>query len=75
VVQLLRADYSLGQIAGRLRRDYPGGKAMQVSHETIYQALFVQGKGSLRAEVAAAAAPGGAGPGRGRTNGAARSPA
>jgi IS30 family transposase len=25
-----------------------------VSHETIYQALFVQGKGSLRAEVAAA---------------------
>ena len=27
---------------------------MQVSHETIYQALFVQGKGSLRAEVAAA---------------------
>ena len=27
---------------------------MQVSHETIYKALFVQGKGSLRAEVAQA---------------------
>jgi transposase, IS30 family len=54
VVQLLRADYSPGQIAGRLSRDHPGDKAMQVSHETIYQALFVQGKGSLRAEVAAA---------------------
>jgi IS30 family transposase len=54
VAGLLRQDYSPGQIAGRLKRDHPGDKAMQVSHETIYQALFVQGKGSLRAEVAAA---------------------
>jgi IS30 family transposase len=54
VVRLLREDYSPGQIAGRLKREYPGDKAMQVSHETIYQALFVQGKGSLRAEVAEA---------------------
>jgi transposase, IS30 family len=51
VVRLLRADYSPGQIAGRLRREHPGDTTMQVSHETIYQALFVQGKGSLRAEV------------------------
>jgi transposase, IS30 family len=54
VVRLLRLDYSPGQVAGRLRRDYRGDKTMQVSHETIYQALFVQGKGSLRTEVAAA---------------------
>jgi transposase, IS30 family len=54
VCQLLRADYSPGQIAGRLKRDYPGQPELQVSHETIYQALFVQGKASLRAEVAAA---------------------
>jgi IS30 family transposase len=54
VAALLRQDYSPGQIAGRLKRGHPGDKAMQVSHETIYQALFVQGKGSLRAEVAAA---------------------
>jgi IS30 family transposase len=54
VARLLRLDYSPGQIAGRLKRDYPGRPEMQVSHETIYQALFVQGKGSLRAEVAAA---------------------
>src|SRR5579871_2202517 len=54
VVRLLRLDYSPGQIAGRLRRDHPGEAAMRVSHETIYQALFVQGKGSLRAEVAEA---------------------
>jgi IS30 family transposase len=54
VCQLLRAGYSPGQIAGRLKRDYPGQPELQVSHETIYQALFVQGKASLRAEVAAA---------------------
>jgi IS30 family transposase len=54
VAAMLRKNYSPGQIAGRLKRDHPGDKAMQVSHETIYQALFVQGKGSLRAEVARA---------------------
>jgi transposase, IS30 family len=52
VCELLRQDYSPGQIAGRLKRDYPGCPELQVSHETIYQALFVQGKGSLRAELA-----------------------
>jgi IS30 family transposase len=54
VAQLLREDYSPGQIAGRLKRDYPHAPELQVSHETIYQALFVQGKGSLRAEIGAA---------------------
>ena len=54
VARLLRLDYSPGQIAGRLRREYPGRPELHVSHETIYQALFVQGKGSLRAEVDAA---------------------
>jgi IS30 family transposase len=54
VCELLRADYSPGQIAGRLKRDHPGRPELHVSHETIYQALFVQGKGSLRAEVEAA---------------------
>jgi transposase, IS30 family len=54
VARLLALDYSPGQVAGRLRREHPGEAAMRVSHETIYQALFVQGKGSLRAEVAEA---------------------
>jgi len=54
VARLLRRDYSPGQIAGRLKRDYPHRPELQVSHETIYQALFVQGKASLRAEVEAA---------------------
>lgn len=42
------------QIAGRLKLDYPDNPEMHVSHETIYQALYVQGRGSLRTEVAAA---------------------
>ena len=54
VVRLLRMHYSPQQAAGRLRREFPGDRSMQVSHETIYQALFVQGKGSLRAEISAA---------------------
>ncbi len=54
VCELLRQDYSPGQIAGRLKRDFPRCAELQVSHETIYQALFIQGKGSLRAEVDAA---------------------
>jgi len=54
VARLLGEDYSPAQVAGRLKLARPGDKAMQVSHETICQALFVQGKGSLRAEVAAA---------------------
>jgi transposase, IS30 family len=54
VARLLARDYSPGQVGGRLRREHPDDKAMRVRHETIYQALFVQGKGSLRAEVAEA---------------------
>ena len=54
VARLLREDYSPAQIAGRLKREHPGDKAMQAIHEGSCQALFVQGKGGLRAEVAAA---------------------
>lgn len=56
VVDLLAAGLSPQQIAGRLRRDYPDRDDMQVSHETIYQALYVQTKGSLREELNAAIA-------------------
>jgi IS30 family transposase len=38
-------------IADVLARDYPGDKLMQVSHETIYQCLYVQTRGSLRADL------------------------
>ena len=44
--------WSPQQIARRLRVDYPGQAEMHVSHETIYQSLFVQGRGALRRELA-----------------------
>ena len=54
VAELLELDYSPAQVAGRLKLEHPDDKTMRVSHETIYQALFVQGKGSLRAEITCA---------------------
>jgi IS30 family transposase len=42
------------QIAASLRRDFPDRPEMHVVHETIYQALYVQGRGELRRELARA---------------------
>jgi IS30 family transposase len=39
------------QISHRLRIDFPDDELMRISHEAIYQALFVQGKGELRKEL------------------------
>jgi transposase, IS30 family len=47
----LTARWSPEQIARILRRDYPDQPEMQVSHETIYQELYVQGRGELRREL------------------------
>lgn len=51
VQQALTDNLSPEQIAGRLRIDYPNDPEMRVSHETIYQALYVQGRGELRREL------------------------
>jgi IS30 family transposase len=45
--------WSPEQIAKRLPVDFPDDDAMRVSHEAIYQALYVQGRGALRRELTA----------------------
>jgi IS30 family transposase len=51
VEQRLQEDHSPEQIAGWLRLSYPDNEAMHVSHETIYRALYVQARGTLRREL------------------------
>ena len=41
------------QISHRLRRDFPDDPEMRVSPETIYQSLYVQGRGALKRELTA----------------------
>jgi IS30 family transposase len=47
----LEVRWSPQQISRTLRRTYPDQAEMQVSHETIYQELYVQGRGELRREL------------------------
>jgi IS30 family transposase len=50
---MLDRRYSPEQIAGRLKVAHPGDPAMQVSHETIYQSIYVYPRGELRRELKA----------------------
>jgi len=45
--------WSPEQISNRLRIDFPEDESMRISHEAIYQALYVQGRGALRRELVA----------------------
>ena len=45
--------WSPEQISQRLRVDFPDDASMRVSHEAIYQALYIQGRGALQRELCA----------------------
>jgi IS30 family transposase len=49
----LERRWSPEQISVALRAEFAGRPEMQVSHETIYQSIYVQGRGALRRELAA----------------------
>ena len=45
--------WSPEQISARLRVDFPDDESMRISHEAIYQSLYLQGRGALRRELTA----------------------
>lgn len=45
--------WSPQQISHRLQVDFPDDASMRISHEAIYQALYIQGRGALRRELSA----------------------
>ena len=47
------SSWSPEQIAHRLHVDFPEDDSMRISHEAIYRALYVQGRGALRRELVA----------------------
>src|SRR6478609_9108289 len=51
IQERLTRRWSPEQIAAQLPRDFPDDLEMRVTHETIYQALYVQGRGELRREL------------------------
>ena len=51
IEERLGEDHSPEQIAGWLRVNYPDNEEMHVSHETIYRALYVQARGTLKREL------------------------
>lgn len=53
VEAMLLLRWSPQQISARLKVEFPNDRSMRVSHETIYQSLFVQSRGALRKELTA----------------------
>lgn len=43
--------WSPGQISRQLRVDFPDDDTMRVSHETVYQTLYLQARGELRTQL------------------------
>jgi IS30 family transposase len=53
VQRLLGRRYSPEQVSGRLKVEHPDDPAMRVSHETIYQSIYVYPRGELKRELQA----------------------
>jgi IS30 family transposase len=51
VAKKLQSEWAPQQIAGWLKRTYPGDTGFQVSHETIYRSLYIQSRGALKKEL------------------------
>jgi len=47
----LEQRWSPKQISRRLREDYPDDEGMRVSHETVYECLYLQARGELRTQL------------------------
>src|SRR3954449_8896318 len=47
------SSWSPQQISERLKSEFPDDPSMRISHEAMYQALYVQGRGALRRELVA----------------------
>jgi IS30 family transposase len=48
ILELLELRWSPMQISNHLKSEYPGNPEMQLSHESIYRAIYVQGKSQLK---------------------------
>ena len=53
IARKLKMNWSPEQIAGWLKAEYPRDERYHVSHETIYQSLFIQARGALKKELTA----------------------
>jgi IS30 family transposase len=53
ILSKLKVHWSPEQISASLERDFPYDKGMRLSHEAIYQAIFIQAKGPLKDELKA----------------------
>ena len=51
VAKKLQLEWSPEQVSGWLKQIYPDNENYQVSHETIYRSLYIQGRGALKKEL------------------------
>jgi hypothetical protein len=43
--------WSPEQISNRIKLDFPDDESMRISHEAIYQSLYIEGRGALKREL------------------------